>query len=255
VSLNLFNTEPEERITWDEVVPPEHWCTYKCVLAELRVRGIPFALGGGLALGAYTGRLRRSKDLDIYMLPDRRESIIGLMSACGLVDYHDTVPYDRSWIYRGASDGVIVDAIWAMANKRATVDERWLEAGPTVSMFGVTFRVIPPEELIWSKLYVMQRDRCDWPDLLNLLYATGATLDWDHLLHRVAEDKPLVKGLLSVFAWLCPEAAVSIPRRVWSALELPTPQGQQNDPEGRPSRKDLLDTRPWLFTEPQYSCA
>jgi hypothetical protein len=177
------------------------------------------------------------------------------MSHCGLIDYYDTLAYDRAWIYRGTSDGVIVDAIWAMANKRADVDRRWLEAGPTVTMFGETFRVIPPEELIWSKLYVLQRDRCDWPDLLNLLYATGPVLDWDHLLNRVAEDKPLVKGLLSVFSWVCPDVAVLIPQRVWKALELPAPKGQAADPEGRPSRKDLLDTRPWLFTESQYSCA
>ena len=30
--------------------------------------------------------------------------------------------------------------------------------------------MLPPEELIWAKLYVLQRDRSDWPDILNLLY-------------------------------------------------------------------------------------
>jgi hypothetical protein len=147
---------------------------------------------------------------------------------------------------------VIVDAIWAMANRRAEVDSRWVHGGPVVQMFGREFRVIPPEELLWSKLYVLQRDRCDWPDIMNLVYAAGPMLDWDHLLRRVGEDRPLLKGVLSVFSWLSPQRAVLIPRRVWDLLDLPLPR-PETDPEGRPPRKDLLDTRPWLFVEQQLA--
>jgi hypothetical protein len=242
-----------EKITWENLIPPQHWTVYKYVLDRLRDATVPFALGGGLALGVYTGKLRRSKDLDIYILPEHRNALIGIMSDCGLMDYYEKVPYDRTWIYRGHYNEAIVDAIWAMANKRAQVDSAWLERGPTVKMFDQQFRVIPPEELIWSKLYVLQRDRCDWPDILNLIYATGPTLNWDHLLMRVGEDRPLIKGVLSVFSWLSPARAGQIPQRVWRSLGLPAPK---HDPTtGHLDRKDLLDTRPWLFTEPEYSAA
>ena len=53
---------------------------------------------------------------------------------CGMNDYYDVVPYDRAWIYRAHLDGVIVDTIWAMANKRSQVDEVWLN-GPHVQLF------------------------------------------------------------------------------------------------------------------------
>jgi hypothetical protein len=240
--------ENSEEVTWESLIPEEHWTIYKRVLDRVCAEKIPFALGGGLALGVYTQKFRRSKDIDIYILPEHRDSIIRIMGECGLEDYHSVREYVRDWIYRAHADDVIVDAIWAMANKRAVVDERWLTAGPVVQMFGQQFRVIPPEELMWSKLYVLQRDRCDWPDIMNLMYAAGPTLDWRHLLGRVAEDKPLVKGVLSVFSWLSPERAALIPRYVWEALDLRIPR-QERDPEGRPSRKDLLDTRPWLLAE------
>jgi len=234
-------------VTWENLISPEQWRVYACVLNEICSRGVPFALGGGLALGYYTGHLRRSKDLDIYVRPQDRHQVIEVVSRCGLKDYFDVTPYDREWIYRAHHDDVIVDTIWAMANKRTQVDEKWID-GPVVQLCGQTFPVIPAEELIWSKLYVLQRDRCDWPDILNLIGAAGPTLDWEHLFARIAEDMPLLKGVMSVFSWLAPDLSCGIPTRVWSRMGLPLPM-KQPDPAGRPSRKDLLDTRPWLLAE------
>ncbi|HYP12756.1 MAG TPA: hypothetical protein VEQ63_02435, partial [Bryobacteraceae bacterium] len=95
------------------------------------------------------------------------------------------------------------------------------------------------------KLYVMQRDRCDWPDILNLIHATGPHLDWNHLLKRVAEDIPLLRGVLSIFSWIAPDQAEGIPKHIWEALELGGPE-HVADPEGRPARPELLDSRPWF---------
>jgi len=239
--------EPAE-VTWENLIPPEHWGVYACVLNRACRERIPFALGGGLALGYYTGRLRRSKDLDIYIRPEDRDEVVQMMTRCGLEDYYSVSPYVREWIYRGHQDGVIVDAIWAMANQRARVDDHWLCAGPTIQLCGQTFRVIPAEELIWSKLYVLQRDRCDWPDIMNLLYATGHKLDWDHLLRRVGPDTPLVKAVLSVYSWVCPERASAVAGRVWDELGLEPPRNEASPVSGIPP-KDLLDTRPWLLAE------
>jgi hypothetical protein len=151
-------------------------------------------------------------------------------------DYFDTKPYDRNWIYRAHDGDVIVDSIWAMANKRAQVDRGWLERGPEIEMFGQNFRVVPPEELIWSKLYVLQRDRCDWPDILNLISATGSYLDWNHLLGRVEHDLPLIRGLLSYSPGFLRSARRSSPHgcgRPWTsplASPLPTPLDVRRGP-------------------------
>ena len=235
-------------VTWENLIPPEHWSVYACVLDRACNENVPFALGGGLALGYYTGHLRRSKDLDIYIRPEDRETMVRIMTGCKLKDFHPVQSYDPAWIYRGHRGDVIVDAIWAMANKRTVVDDRWIDSGPLIQLCGQSFRVIPAEELIWSKLYVLQRDRCDWPDIFNLVYATGPHLDWEHLFARVAEDRPLLKGILSIFSWLCPGRALALPHLVWDAVDLPVPRAE-GDPAGRPSRKDLLDSRPWLLAD------
>jgi hypothetical protein len=236
---------PTYQIDWSSLITPEHWQTYKCVLDRATREDVPFALGGGLAVSVYTGKGRYTKDLDLYVLPEHRDRAVQIVTRCGMADYFDTNPYDRDWIYRACKDDAIVDSIWAMANKRATVDAGWLERGPLVRMFDQEFRVIPPEELIWSKLYVLQRDRCDWPDILNMICATGKDLDWNHLIRRVAEDLPLVKGLVSVFSWVSPDRAALLPRWIWHQLELAPPQFAE-DPDDRAKRPDLLDSRPWF---------
>jgi hypothetical protein len=243
-----MNDKLIHEVDWDSLIPAEQWDVYRCALDRANAQGLQYALGGGLAVGLYTGRPRNTKDLDIYIRPGDAKRVIAMMTECGLSDYFDTKPYDRTWIYRGYRDDTIVDAIWAMANKRAFVDDTWLTTGPMIQIFDRQIRVMPIEELIWSKLYVLQRDRCDWPDVLNLINSAGPHLNWPHLLERVAEDLPLLKSVLSIFAWVSPQRAASIPRRVWHATGLSKPEAAR-DPEGRPPRPDLLDTRPWFFDE------
>src|SRR5688500_3204639 len=123
-----------DEVTWENLIPADHWAVYKCVLDQVCTADIPFALGGGLALGVYTQKFRRSKDIDLYVLPKHREQVIQMMSRCGLKDYFEVKEYVRHWTYRGYKGDAIVDVIWAMANHRAEVDDRWL-MGPTVKMF------------------------------------------------------------------------------------------------------------------------
>jgi hypothetical protein len=203
---------------------------------------IPFVIGGFHGMAAYTGQDRDSKDLDLYVLPADRERMIAVLGSAGLADYYDTVPYDRGWIYRAHENGFIVDVIWGMANYRGQVDAVWLEAGREMEFAGRRLRALPAEELLWTRLYVLQRERCDWPDVMNILAAVGADLDWDRLLARLGDDDGLLAGALAVFSWLDPCRAVTLPVGLWPRLGLAPPE-----PE-RPSRPELLDRRPWYRT-------
>jgi hypothetical protein len=227
---------------WQERIPDEQKALYEQVVAEAQARGVRFAFGGAFAAAVYKGRWRDTKDMDLYVMPEDREEMIEVLAVCGMRDYFDLLPYDRKWIYRGYADGVIVDIIWAMANQRTTVDERWLTAGPEVEFGGETVRVVAPEELLWSKLYVMQRERCDWPDVLNLIHAMGPALDWRHLLERVGEDAALLKGVLSVFQWLSPDRAMELPKWLWPAVDRASLRSLQTSG----CHADLLDSRPWF---------
>jgi hypothetical protein len=132
-----------------------------------------------------------------------------------------------------------------MANRRATVDEGWLSRGPEVKVRGETLRIVPTEEMIWAKLYVLQRERCDWPDVLNLIYAAGPKLDWQYLLDRLAEDMPLLRGVFSIYAWLCPRRSEELPPWLWARLAQPESKPGPS-PEVDPARVKRLDSRPWF---------
>ena len=238
----------EVRCDWGPLVPDEQWAVYERAIAHARAAGIPFALGGAFGLACWTGSFRNTKDLDLYVQPRDREGMIAALGRAGLRDYYDRQPYDRAWIYRAAEGEVIVDVIWAMANQRAQVDAAWLERGPEVTVRGATLRVIPVEELVWAKLYVVQRERCDWPDVLNVLHARGPALDWDHLCRRLGEDLPLLRGALALYGWLCPERAAALPPGLWREIGVPPPA--PGPAAGGRRRVDLLDSRPWLFPPP-----
>lgn len=228
-------------VAFPELIPDAQKNVYARVLHEAQEEGLDFALGGAIALGVYTGRWRNTKDVDLYILPKDRRNAIDLLTRCGLADYYETEPYDRKWIYRSTNGDAIVDVIWAMANGRSEVDEAWLRRGRVVETLGERVRSLPAEELLWSKLYVLQRDRCDWPDVLNIIHAVGRDLDWMHLRHRIGGDEPLLRGALSVFSWLSPERARELPHWLWAAMELPYPDSRTHS-----TRESLLDSRNWL---------
>lgn len=232
---------------WEGKVSDEDWAVYQPVLSRTEREGVLFALGGAFALAAYTGHLRNTKDLDVYVLPEDRDRMIAIVETCGMKDYYPRVAYDRSWIHRSIGEGQqIIDIIWSMPNRRSVVDEQWLTRGPLVELRQHMLRVIPIEELLWAKMYVIQRERCDWPDVWNLLFHSGSRIDWNHLFERIGSDLPLLKAILTIFRWLCPDRAEMVPSWVWEKL-----RDEESGPESG-SRPFLLDTRPWFGFDFQH---
>jgi len=234
---------PRLQFEWVDAVTDEQWSTYRDAIHALKAADIQFLLGGGFALATYIGRWRNTKDIDFYIVASDRDKAVEALTKAGFEDYFSRLPYDRKWIYRSTRDGVIVDIIWAMANQRAQTDHQWFERAHAANVRGEALRIVPMEEFLWCKLYIMQRDHCDWTDVFNLVYAVGRELDWEHLLERLEEDRPLLKGLLTVYAWLCPEEARELPQWLRDELELPeleTPIKRRRD------HIRLLDTRGWF---------
>jgi hypothetical protein len=231
---------------WSHRLPKEEWEVYQRVMQKARGLDVTFAFGGAFATAVYTGELRNTKDFDFYVLPSERDAMVEATHRAGLTDHFERLEYDRSWIYRASDGDVLVDVIWAMANHRADVDATWLSAGPLVEIRGERLRAIPIEELIWSKLYVLQRERTDWGDVLNLIAAQTASIDWSHLLSRLGQDTPLLAAALGLFAWLTPGRAQAIPRMVWHQLGLQAPEPGPDSHSDTRARAALIDSRSWF---------
>ena len=223
----------------------EEWHSHQRVVECVRGRDIRFAVGGGLAFSAYAGRWRNTKDLDLFILPSDREGAIQAVTEAGFIDYFDQTPYDTAWIYRGYKEGHIVDLIWAMANHSNFVDEEWMTSNLSLRIHGLDLPLAPVEELIFSKLYVMQRERCDWPDLFNIVNRQGMEIDWDRLIERVGPDAPLLGAMMRIYAWLCPEPAAGLPAHIWEKIGVIAPEPAPGRGVDR-GRIALLDTRDWF---------
>src|SRR2546421_393058 len=61
------------------------------------------------------------------------------------------------------------------------------------------------EDLIWLKAFIVQRERCDWPDILNLIAAAEGRLDWRALLERFGPHWILLQSIIHLFDWTCPQ--------------------------------------------------
>lgn len=223
---------------------------YAEVLKQASILQIPYALGGTLALSTHTGRWRPTKDIDIYVLPENRPHMIGLLGRLNLRDIQDDHPYDSRFLYRATNGDGIIEIIWEMQNQRTTVDPVWLARAERVQVEGLCVGITAPEEIIWTKIYVVSRTRCDWPDILNLIHYCGHAMDWKHLLNRLGEDVPLLTAALSLLTWLSPRCIYDIPSWVIDRLGIPLPAGGA-DSETLRWRAYLLNRQEWFW--PTYS--
>jgi hypothetical protein len=230
-----------------ELISAETWAPYAEFIEAVEERGLRYCLGGGIAFSAYSYRKRPSKDVDLFILQSELDRYHTLLKDMGFSDYFEEQPYDRSWLYRGYREGVVLDLIWSLPNHRMRVEEDWFVFGRHIVLHGKELPLIPLVELIRSKIYVLQSDRTDWPDLINVLYQEADNISWETLVEKMWPDELLLAGLLAVFVWLRPEFADRIPDIVWKRTGLCPPNGNNV----REDRVNLLDTRHWFG--PGYS--
>jgi hypothetical protein len=232
------------QFSWADAISSGEWRIYRSAIRALRNEGIEFLVGGGFARAAFTGHWRDTKDIDFYVRPQDRQRAALALTKAGFADYFKKLPYDRAWIYRSYRRNVIVDIIWAMANQRAQVDDAWFQHASKLTIRGERVSMVPPEELLWCKLYIIQRDRCDWTDIFNLVHEHGPQMDWPRLIRRVGEDVPLLRAMLTVYGWLCPadfkKLPPFLPRRLKAAERTMRSRAATYD------RIRLMDSRTWF---------
>lgn len=215
------------------------------VIRGLKARRVPFLVAGAFGVYHYSGCWRNTKDMDVLVTMDQFPAAVEVVRAAGLEDYYPVEAYDRSWIFRSHRAEVIVDVIHGFPNHVAEVIGSWLAHGRPGEFAGEPVHYVAPEDLIWMKLFVFQRGRCDWPDLLNIIRGLRGKLDWDRLLSQAGEHWRLVGALVEIYSWLCPAEQHFIPAAIRERLD----QRRRRGEPAAPSRKNLFDSRPWL-TDP-----
>lgn len=115
-------------------------------------------------------------------------------------------------------DGYFIDLITGMSNGAVTVDASWIERSHPAMIVGIKTRVLAPEELIASKLFVALRERFDGADIAHVIYALRGRLQWGRILELAGEHWELVLWNLVLFRYIYPAHSNYIPQTVWEDL-------------------------------------
>jgi hypothetical protein len=76
---------------------------------------------------------------------------------------------------------------------------------------GQPARLCPAEETIWSKAFVMERERYDGADIAHLIHARAEALDWDRLARRFGRHWRVLLSHLILFGFVYPSERTRIP--------------------------------------------
>ncbi len=195
-------------------IPREEKEAFRGVLIALNNAGIRYVVGGAFAMHQYTGIWRYTKDLDIFLLPRDVERALDLLARLG----YNTRMEDYHWLAKAFRRGYMIDLIFGEGNWLHQVDEVWFQRSQPREVLGVPTRVVPIEEMIWSKAYIADRTRFDGADVMHLIQFSEGKLDWKHLLDRFDKDWELLLCYLNLFRFVYPSHKGYVPD--WLMKEL-----------------------------------
>ncbi len=175
---------------------------------------VPVLVAGAYAFCEYTGIFRDTKDLDLFLRERDLEDAFAVLERAGF----RTELEDPAWIGKGYRGEWFVDLIFSSGNGVAVVDDHWFEHARPARVMGVDVLLAPPEEMIWSKAFVLERERYDGADVNHLLRAVGEELDWDRLLFRFDRYWEVLLSHLMLFRFAYPGERSKVPDRVMDAL-------------------------------------
>jgi hypothetical protein len=180
---------------------------YRRVLDELTQAKIPFLVGGAFALEHYTGIWRYTKDLDIFMRRRHIQPVLKLLGRAGF-QVELTFPHWLAKVYERTD---FVDVIFSSGNGVATVDDDWFTYAKTGNILGASRKICPVEEMIWSKAFVMERERYDGADVAHLILAQGQKLNWARVLKRFGPHWEVLLSHLVLFGFIYPGLRKQVP--------------------------------------------
>jgi hypothetical protein len=187
---------------------------YRRVMSQLDEAGVPYLVGGAYALFHFTSIARNTKDFDVFM---RREDIERAMAVLEGEGCHTELTYPH-WLGKARCGEDFVDIIFSSGNAVATVDDEWFAHAPYGDVLGRRAKLSPAEEMIWSKAFIMERERFDGADVHHLLLRCGAHLDWARLLRRFGPHWRVLLSHLITFGFVYPAERTTIPTWVMDHL-------------------------------------
>lgn len=223
-------------------LPPETASLYRQSMRVLQENDVSFLAGGAYAFTHYTGIVRHTKDLDLFIHSDDLERALLALSDIGC-ETEFTFPH---WLAKAKKGENTIDLIYRSGNGVSEVREEWFERASKDEVLGVTVRLCPAEELILQKSFIMERERYDGADVAHLLQSYAEKLDWDHLLQCFGAHWRVLLSHLILFGFIYPSERRKVPADVMEELL----QRLQDEEQSAPAEERLC--RGTLLSRAQY---
>src|SRR5436189_5930702 len=219
-------------------------------VTALQDANVPFLIGGAYVVEVYAGVSRRTKDFDLYVRPNHVEAALKALACAG---YATDLTFPH-WLAKAGHGRDYIDLIFRAGNGLCEVDDSWFERAHDDELLDLHVKLCAPEEMIWMKAYIMERERFDGADIAHILKSCAEQLDWHHLVRRFGPDWRVLLSHLVLFGYTYPSEQGRIPGSVMDELigrlrkESP---GQEQVCRGTLlSRKQyLVDVEKWGFRD------
>jgi len=223
---------------------------YVEALEALCEAGVEFLIGGAHALAPYTGVVRDTKDLDVFL---RRRDCERALAALGAAGFMTDLTFPH-WLAKAYAGDRFIDLIFSSGNGVADVDDAWFTHAIPGRVVGVPVLLCPPEETIWSKAFIMERERYDGADVAHLLLACGPQLDWCRLLGRFGRRWRVLLSHLVLFGFIYPGERAAIPDTVMAHLLRRLHRERVKKPDGDPVCQGTLLSRQQYLVDVTRGC-
>jgi hypothetical protein len=237
-----------------EQADPVAYRLYRDAMRALQGVGVPFLVGGAYAFGHYTGLTRHTKDFDLFVRPRDVGESLDTLAAEG---WRTEVVFSH-WLAKAHQGEHFIDVIFCSGNGLCAVDDAWRAHAARATVLGLEVRLVPAEEMIWQKAFIMERERFDGADVLHLLRACGPRLDWPRLLARFGADWRVLLSHLVLFGYVYPDDGDKVPADVVTALAARLAEGPGGGGAAPLCRGPLLsrtqylaDVERWGYADPR----
>lgn len=235
------------------VIDPAARDFYTHTLRVLTDAGVPFLLGGAYAFAQYTGIERHTKDLDVFV---RSSDVQRTLDALEKAGYATDLTFPH-WLAKAHCGADFIDVIFNSGNGVCPVDDVWFEHAPDADVFGVPVKLMPPEEMIWQKALILERERYDGADVAHIIRASAEHLNWERLVARFGPHYRVLLSHLILFGFIYPGERNRVPAHVLhDLLDRMRTEEDINPPDERicqgtiVSREQYLpDVNDWGYTD------
>jgi hypothetical protein len=217
---------------------------YRRAVAVLAAAELPFLVGGAFALAHYTPISRDTKDFDVFVRPQDVPTVLATLQAAG---FQTALPFPH-WLGKAYDGEIFIDLIFSSGNGVAQVDDEWFAHATTAPVLGVPLPLCPAEEMIWSKAFVLERERFDGADVAHLIRDQGTQLDWDRLLRRFGRHWRVLYAHLILFGFAFPGHRAAIPEAVMRTMA----ERLRIETGGHTAKADLSLCQGTLLSREQY---